>query len=87
MLGCRGESLRSLTRSWNVPKTPVPRQPSSTKEEGTMGGMQIIVTFLLFLAVVLFAVAAFGVNPPKVNLGWLGLMCLALADLLRGFAH
>jgi hypothetical protein len=33
--------------------------------------------FLLVLALVLFVLAALGVNHPRVNLGWAGMACLA----------
>lgn len=34
---------------------------------------------LLILATVLFLLASFGVQPPRVQLGWLGLACLSLS--------
>ena len=34
---------------------------------------------LLLMAIVLLALQAFGVNAPRVSLGWLGLACWALS--------
>lgn len=41
-----------------------------------------MVTILIVFALVFFIVSAFW-NPPKVNLGWLGMACLATAWLLQ----
>lgn len=38
-----------------------------------------IALFLLIIALVLLLLAAFGVNPPRVSLGWLGLALWLLA--------
>jgi hypothetical protein len=38
---------------------------------------------LIVLAVVLFLLAGFNVNTPRVSLGWLGLTALAIAVWLR----
>jgi hypothetical protein len=42
----------------------------------------MVTLILLVLAFVLLALAAFGVNAPKINFGWAGLALLSLADLL-----
>lgn len=39
--------------------------------------------FLQVLALVLLALAACNVNPPRVSLGWLGLFCWLLSATLR----
>ena len=39
--------------------------------------------FLMVLALVCLLLAAIGVNPPRVSLGWLGLFCWLLSATLR----
>jgi hypothetical protein len=45
--------------------------------------MSLSVLFLL-VAVILFVVSSFGVNVPKVNLGWAGMAFFACSFLIAG---
>jgi ABC-type multidrug transport system permease subunit len=42
----------------------------------------VLVLILLVLALVLILCRAFGVAPPRVHLGWLGLACYVLVALV-----
>lgn len=44
--------------------------------------MELIVLFLVVLAIVLFALAAWGAVYPRYHLGWLACACLTVALLL-----
>jgi hypothetical protein len=46
--------------------------------------MAFFVLLLVVAAVVLFALAAWGLNPARPHLGWLGLTLLAVVLLLTG---